>query len=248
MLGGVRTGGKPGKKNKKAAPPDDDSVPAIERNAMRTRDFSRKIPRLIVVHVEVNGQTLRALLDTGSMADFISTTVVDQLKLEQEVLAKPIPVQLAVHGSRSKVNCCVNVDFKYQTISTRRRFDVVNLDTYDMILGTLFIFQHKVALGMNPTRISIGSDEPVEIQGEETVVLAFAAVELLEDELEKLRAELRRDAQDLCQDGAKAALPPLRDVNHTIPLIDESKVYAWRPSKCPDALKPLWQEKKAAYV
>ena len=33
------------------------------------------------------------------MVDFISTTVVDQLKLPKETYQKPLTVQLAVHGS-----------------------------------------------------------------------------------------------------------------------------------------------------
>ncbi len=94
--------------------------------------------------------------------------------------------------------------------------------------------------------MSIGSLDTVPIK--DTAVIASAAAELLADELDKLRKELRRDAQDLCQDGARAESPPLRDVNHNIPLIDGNKVYGWHPSKCPDALKPLWQEKKAAYL
>ena len=43
-------------------------------------------------------------------------------------------------------------------------------------------------------------------------------------------------------------LPPLCTVNHTIPIIDECKVYSWQPLKCPDAMKHLWHEKKKAYL
>src|SRR5438445_6825673 len=43
-------------------------------------------------------------------------------------------------------------------------------------------------------------------------------------------------------------LPPLRLINHVIPLLDENKVYSWRPSKCPEALKPLWRAKRDDYV
>ena len=43
-------------------------------------------------------------------------------------------------------------------------------------------------------------------------------------------------------------LPPLRDINHTIPLIDESKTYPWRPSRCPEAFREQWAEKRDAYL
>ena len=107
------------------------------------------------------------MLDTGSMADFLSTTVVDQLQLPRVTYEKPLPVQLAVHGSRSKINCGTTVKFQYQTINCDRRFDIVNLDNYDAILGTPFLYQHQVAIGFNPSRVIVGSNEPLEMKGPE---------------------------------------------------------------------------------
>jgi len=101
---------------------------------------------VIVVPVKINGHTIRALLDSGSMADFISTTVADQLKLPKEVYQRPLSVQLAVHGSRSKINCGTTVRLQYQTIDCDRTFDIANLDNYDAILGTPFLFQHQIAI------------------------------------------------------------------------------------------------------
>jgi len=79
------------------------------------------------------------------MADFLSTKVADQLRLPLTTYEKPLPVQLAVQGSRSKINCGTTVNFQYQTIDCDRTFDVVNLDNYDAILGTPFLYQHQVA-------------------------------------------------------------------------------------------------------
>ncbi|KAI0066379.1 hypothetical protein BV25DRAFT_1797276, partial [Artomyces pyxidatus] len=225
-----------------------DEVDAIERNAARPKDMRRTLPKPIVLTVLLNGKPIRALLDTGSMADFVSTTIVDQLKLPTEVLAKPLPVQLAVHGSRSKINHSVATRFQYQEIDCTRRFDVVNLDNYDMILGTPFIFQHRLVIGLNPTRVAIGSKTPLEMRGEEVTTISSAAADIVEVELDKIRASLKAEASDLCTDTARTSLPPFRAINHTIPLIDESKVYTWRPSKCPEAMRSLWQEKKQAYI
>ncbi|KAI0045056.1 hypothetical protein FA95DRAFT_1496070, partial [Auriscalpium vulgare] len=223
-------------------------VHSIERTAARAKDLQRKLPKPIVVAVLVNGKPVRALLDTGSMADFVSTTLVDQLRLKTEVLVKPLPVQLAVHGSRSKITRSTTVQFAYQDIDCARRFDIVNLDNYDMILGTPFIFQHRVLLGLNPTRVVIGSAEPLKIEGIDVTVISSAAADIAEDALDTLRAKLTREAEDLCADTERTALPPLREINHEIPLIDENKVYQWRPSKCPEAMQALWQRKKEAYL
>lgn len=115
------------------------------------------------------------------MADFISTTVVDQLKLPRMVYEKPLSVQLAVHGSRSKINCGTTVNLRYQTIDCDRRFDIANLDNYDAILGTPFLYQHQVAVGFNPSRVFIGSSEPQEMKGPEVATISSAAIDLLNE-------------------------------------------------------------------
>lgn len=45
-----------------------------------------------------------------------------------------------------------------------------------------------------------------------------------------------------------AEVPPLREINHTIPLIDPNKQYANRPPKCAAALFPLLKEKTERYL
>ena len=93
---------------------DLEGVPAVKRTMLQIKDKTRKLPEPIVALVKVNGQSIRVLLDTGSMADFLSTMIVDQLKLQKETYQKLLPVQLAVHGSRSKINCGMTVQFQYQ--------------------------------------------------------------------------------------------------------------------------------------
>ncbi|KAF8800004.1 hypothetical protein BYT27DRAFT_7048075, partial [Phlegmacium glaucopus] len=136
----------------------------IQRNAARIKDVAGLLlPKPIVLRVNINGNPVRALVDSGSLGDFILSTVVDQLKIKKNVLSKPIGLQLAVQGSRSKINSTVNVDLAYQSINSARRFNVVNLKDYDAILGTPWIYQHQVCIGLNPARIMIGSDEPLPI-------------------------------------------------------------------------------------
>ena len=225
-----------------------EGVNAVERTSLKIKDKSRKLPEPIVVQAKINGHPIRALLDTGSMADFLSTTVVDQLRLPKEIYEKPLSVQLAVHGSRSKINCGTTVKFQYQTIDCDRRFDIANLDNYDAILGTPFLYQHQVTIGFNPSRVIVGSSEPLEMNGPEVTTITSASADLLNEGLDEVRKRLRQEAGDLCPDTSKTALPPFRAVNHTIPLIDEKKIYRFRPSKCPEAFRDQWRKKKDAYL
>jgi hypothetical protein len=56
----------------------------LERNSAKTRDLERLVPKPAVVVVNINGKPVRALVDSGSLADFISTTMVDQLHHDRE--------------------------------------------------------------------------------------------------------------------------------------------------------------------
>jgi len=73
----------------------------------------------------------------------MSTTLADQLKLKTDILTKPLPVQLAVSGSCTKVNDSTTAQHQYQTIDEQWCFDIMNLDGYDLILGTLFTVAQK---------------------------------------------------------------------------------------------------------
>ena len=86
------------------------------------------------------------------------------------------------------------------------------------------------------------------MKGPEVTTISSAAADVLNQGLDDTRKQLRREAEDLCPDTSRTALPPMRAVNHTIPLIDDSKIYRFRPSKCPDAFRDQWRKKKNAYL
>jgi hypothetical protein len=48
--------------------------------------------------------------------------------------------------------------------------------------------------------------------------------------------------------GVPLVLPPLREINHRIPLIDKNKQYNYHLPRCPDTMKPQLMEKLRMYV
>lgn len=86
---------------------------------------------------------------TPDLRDFVSTTLVQQLKLKDRTYHSfasangmsriPIPI----HG--------VTTTFEYQNISGNHRFDVANLHGHDLIPGTPFLYQHEIIFRFNPS-------------------------------------------------------------------------------------------------
>ena len=227
---------------------DRTKYPALQRNAAQVKGNQRVLPKPIVVKVNINGRPARALLDSGSLGDFLSSTLADQLSVKRENLDTPLSLQLAVQGSRSKVNTRATVNLEYQEISETRTFDIININNYDVILGTPWMYQHQICLGFNPARVVVGSDTALAINSGVDTKLMSAGITPEEQQLETVREELRQYAEPLCKEMHETGFPPLRDINHTIPLIDEKKVYTWRPSRCPEAFREQWVEKKDAYL
>ncbi|KZS88099.1 hypothetical protein SISNIDRAFT_418728, partial [Sistotremastrum niveocremeum HHB9708] len=220
----------------------------LERTRMTPRDKNRDIPLPLVLTAKINGHECQCLIDSGSLVDAISAKLADLLHLKLDAFEKPIPVGMAVSGSRAMINFSANVQFDCLTVSEQRRFDIANLDQYDLILGTPFLFQHKVTFGFNPFEVSIGSVQSLPLRGESIHTIHSQAINVVNKSIEQIREELREEARDLCKSMDQTALPPLRAINHSIPLIDENLVIPLRPSKCPEALKPEFKEKAAAYI
>ncbi|KAI0829219.1 hypothetical protein BC628DRAFT_1408739 [Trametes gibbosa] len=174
------------------------TLPAAQRNATTPRDFKRLIPEPMVVVVNINHPLAHQLC-------------VKTLELE-----KPLSVHLAVQESRAKISLGCQAEIKYQTIRERQYFDIINLLIYDLILGTPFLFQHKVTLGLNPTSVWVGSAITLPIEGKQVHVLES-------QNLGAARQHLLDYAKSICMEASDSPMPPLRAINHTIPLKDLTK-------------------------
>jgi hypothetical protein len=224
------------------------TFPAMQRNAAVVKAPGRPVPKPVVITVKINDHPARALLDSGSLGDFISTTLADQLKLTKEVLEVPLGLQLAVQGSRSKINSRAKAKVQYQDIGENRYFDIINLSYYDIILGTPWLFQHSICLGFNPARVLIGSDTSLPINGKSVSSIASRAMNISQTAIDRAREELIAYAEPLCKGASETGLPPFREINHKIPLIDTKKIYPWHPSRCPEVFRDQWAEKRDAYL
>ena len=66
---------------------DRHKFPALQCNAAWIKGTHRIILKLIVVKVTINSHPARALLNSGSLGDFMPSTLANQLQLKQNMLA-----------------------------------------------------------------------------------------------------------------------------------------------------------------
>jgi hypothetical protein len=106
---------------------------------------SNSLQRCIEVTVPINGLRARVLLDGGSNTNMISPEFATVAKVTAVELQEQMTLQLAVTGSRSKINYGTWVPIEFGSLHSSTYFDIVNIDGYDAILGTPFLWEHGVS-------------------------------------------------------------------------------------------------------
>ncbi|KAI0258692.1 hypothetical protein BC834DRAFT_788099, partial [Gloeopeniophorella convolvens] len=165
--------------------------------------------------------------------------------LEPFELEKPLTLQLGCVGSKSKINHGVNTRIHAAGRDVTTYLDIINIDHYDVILGTPFMAQNGVVLDFERREIRIGNMTlPCVSVGEER---AMRAKRGKETHPQRLRDDWMYRIQDLTQ-PVPLELLPLRAINHKIPLIDENKTHRYHLPCCAEALKPQLLEKLQRYI
>ncbi|KAE8238784.1 hypothetical protein A4X13_0g8380 [Tilletia indica] len=114
--------------------------------------------------VTINGHKAKALFDSGSTADLISASFVDAHKIPNFKLKEPSPLQLAITGSRGKINRACMVEVTHGTCKQQQRyFDILNIDRYDAILGTSYQKDYGVMLDIATNEIVYKRDPTMKI-------------------------------------------------------------------------------------
>jgi predicted aspartyl protease len=105
--------------------------------------------------VKVNGLKAYALLDTGSTTVSITHdfTRVAQLHIQQ--LDNPVTLQLGTVGSHSMINYRATTHIEFGSITEDNAYiNVVNIDRYNMIIGTPFMHKHHFILDFDSDTLS----------------------------------------------------------------------------------------------
>ncbi|KAF8235813.1 hypothetical protein L208DRAFT_1142303, partial [Tricholoma matsutake] len=174
----------------------------------------------------------------------LSYSLIQAACLIQFPLNSPCQRILNTIGSCSKINFRLFTDFEIGEIKNTHYFDVVNIDRYDAILGTVFMRKHGIVLDFERDEVCIkGKHLNTIIEGPNPFKQARP---LSKKDLPRLWEEWKQSCQDILN-GVPDKLPPLRDINHHIPLVDEKKKYNYYLPKCPNSMRKPLAEKIAKY-
>ena len=106
--------------------------------------------------VKVNGLEAYALLDSGSTTISITNDFARVAKLNILQLENTVTLQLGTIGSWSIINYGTKAQIELGPIKENNAYlDIVNIDWYDMIIGTPFMRKHNFVLNFGHNTFSM---------------------------------------------------------------------------------------------
>lgn len=121
-------------------------------------DRPRPVQRsVLTTWVSINGLKAYVLWDSGSTSTAISPAFASLSKISCFELSKPVKLQLGTVGSRSMINYGVNAPVDLPGCTTAY-FDVVNIDSYDAVIGASFMRTHGIQLDFQTMEISMNGE------------------------------------------------------------------------------------------
>ncbi|KIK50380.1 hypothetical protein GYMLUDRAFT_182853 [Collybiopsis luxurians FD-317 M1] len=199
--------------------------------------------------LKIGGHTAHVMFDLGSSIDAISPHFANACSIKVFKLESQEHLQLGTIGSCTKFKFGTWSPITIGETNVDMWWDVVNINKYSGIIGSRWMQKNKVVLDT--------PSSPVFIVSKPTELLFFPINEV---ELEELSGSVKytdADIPQLCAkwiekyrdilSGVPETLPPLREINHQIQLINESKRYNYYMPCCPDSLKVQLSEKLERY-
>ncbi|KAJ7442575.1 hypothetical protein B0H11DRAFT_2251478 [Mycena galericulata] len=107
---------------------------------------TRESTACITVLLKINGTEAFVLIDTGSTTNSVTPEFANATKAPRIKLAVQVTLQLGCVGSRSRINYGTRIPVDFGGIKGYVYFDLVNLDRYDVIIGTPFLNRHGIIL------------------------------------------------------------------------------------------------------
>ncbi|KAH9474193.1 hypothetical protein JR316_0013508 [Psilocybe cubensis] len=140
---------------------DEDKI-KMRKVRLRTSKKERMRPVLkpedkecLVTYVNVAGMDAWTLWDSGSTTSGLTPAFAQIADISVDTLIDPHILQLGTTGSRSSIKYGTDTQVNVGNLSTTTYLDIINIDRYDMIIGTPFMRKHKVMLDFDKSVVHI---------------------------------------------------------------------------------------------
>ena len=94
----------------------------------------------------MNRTPMLVLFDSGSKSDALSPDFARAHGIQPIKLETPIPLQLGCKGSQSTIRYRAEPDIQFGSVAQKSYVDIVNIDQYNLILGTPWLGCNKAIL------------------------------------------------------------------------------------------------------
>jgi hypothetical protein len=105
--------------------------------------------------MKLHGLEANVLLDSSCTSDSVSPEFIVAATLKVHELEDPVPLQLGTMSSRSKINFGLFANFELGSLRGTHYFDVVNINRYDTIIGTIFMRKHGITLDFESDEVCL---------------------------------------------------------------------------------------------
>ncbi|KAF8230132.1 hypothetical protein L208DRAFT_1283052 [Tricholoma matsutake] len=206
--------------------------------------------------MKIHGLEANVLLDSGCTSDSVSPEFTIPANLKVHELEEPMPLQLGMVGTRSKINFGLFVEFELGNLSENHYFNVINIDQYDTIIGTVFMQKHGIVLDFEQDKVWLQGHDLQTIVESASTFQQVCSDDKVSDDWNEYIEEFTQDryakeewleaGKDILQ-GVPEQPPPMREINHQIPLVDDHKKYHYYLPKCPDSMQQPLTDKIERY-
>ncbi|PBK90626.1 hypothetical protein ARMGADRAFT_933942, partial [Armillaria gallica] len=111
--------------------------------------------RCLVMTLRINGLEAVTLWDSRSTSTAMSLAFADISKALVTWLRNLVILQLGTVGSCARINFGTTSNIETKGYSSPEYFDVVNIDKYDVIMGTPFMHRNRFILNFEKKCVSI---------------------------------------------------------------------------------------------
>jgi len=193
--------------------------------------------KALEAYITVNGHKTKALFDTGTMGDnLISGKFVSTFQIPTKDLNTPISLKMAVKASRSTIN------YKSQPViqvgdETGDITDalVCSLDNYDIFLGMSYLTTHKAIIDCGSSIISFRK-KGITLTCRKGNNARFSA--MTNSDTPNFIFEF----SDVFPVKKITELPPLRQINHHLNLIQGKTAPSQKMFTVPDKILPAYRQ------